>query len=140
MTVSVVALYTRLPDLNPSEFKRYIEEVHMPIIKKCMGEHYPIAFSRKYVEVVESGAGDRMGASGASKKNADPAAPVVLLGPPGEVGWDMMAELIFRDELHLQQAFATMNSDDGQALKDDEENFSLPHLLKVILMSESTTA
>jgi hypothetical protein len=33
-----------------------------------------------------------------------------------------------------------MNSDAGQAMKDDEENFSLPHLLHVILMSESTDA
>jgi hypothetical protein len=138
MTVSVIALYTRLPDLSPAEFKRYIEEDHMPMIKKCMGEHFPVTFSRKYIERVESGAGDRLGVSGASKKNADPTAPVVLVG--GQVGWDMMAELIFRDQLHLQQCYASMNSEAGQAMKDDEDNFSLPHLLHVILMSESTDA
>jgi hypothetical protein len=141
MTVSVVAFYTRLPEITPAEFKRYMEEDHMPKVKKCMGEHYPLSYSRKYVELVESGAGDRLGASsGATKKHADPMAPVVLVGNPSEVGWDMMAELIFRDELHLQQCYATMNSDDGQIMKDDEDNFTLPHLLKVVLMSETTEA
>jgi hypothetical protein len=141
MTVSVVAFYTRLPEITPAEFKRYMEEDHMPKVKKCMGEHYPLSYSRKYVERVESGAGDRLGASsGATKKHADPMAPVVLVGNPSEIGWDMMAELIFRDELHLQQCYATMNSDDGQIMKDDEENFTQPQLLKVVLMSETTEA
>lgn len=50
---------------------------------------------------------------------------------------DMMGEMIFRDELHLQQCLAVVNSMEGQRIKDDEENFTIPHLLKVALIGES---
>jgi hypothetical protein len=109
MTVSVIVMYTRRPDISPAEFRRYMEEIHMPIQKSVMGEYYPLSFPRKYIARVESGAGDRLGASSSSRKHADPAAPVVLVGAPAEIGWDMMGEMIFRDELHLQQCYATIN-------------------------------
>jgi hypothetical protein len=44
--------------------------------------------------------------------------------------------MIFRDELHMQQCLAAMNSMDGQRVKDDEENFTESHLLKVVLVGE----
>jgi hypothetical protein len=109
MTVSVIVLYTRRPDISPAEFKRYIEEVHMPIQKEVMGEYYPLSFPRKYLARIDSGAGDRLGAPSASRRHGDPTSPVVLVGSPDQLGWDMMGEMIFRDELHLQQCYATIN-------------------------------
>lgn len=49
---------------------------------------------------------------------------------------DMVREMIFRDELHMQQCLAAMNSDPGQLVKDDEENFTASHLLQVILVGD----
>jgi hypothetical protein len=59
---------------------------------------------------------------------------------PEDFGWDMIGEFIFRDELHLQQGYATINSDDGQRVKDDEENFTIPQLFKVIVLDQITAA
>lgn len=117
-----------------------MEDVHVPIQKEVMGEHYPISHPRRYVARIESGAGDRLGAPSASKKTGDHASPVVLVGTPEELGWDLLAEMIFRDELHLQQCYATINSLDGQRMKDDEENFTETSQLKVVLMSENTSS
>jgi len=140
MPTSITVFYTRRPDLSPTEFKAHMESVHVPLIKKLMGAHYPTTYLRHYVQRVESGAGDRLGASSASRKNAESAAPVVLVGTPGDLDWDMMGELIFRDELHLQQGFALLNSSGGQEMRDDEENFTVPTQLRVILMGETITA
>lgn len=137
MVVSVIALYTRRSDVDPEDFKRYMEDKHLPLLKQVLGDHYPASFPRRYVQRVESGAGDRLGAQSASKKTSDPTGPVVLVGAPEDLGWDMWGELIFRDELHMQQCYAAMNSLEGQQVKDDEENFTVPHLLKVVLVGES---
>jgi hypothetical protein len=137
MVVSVLLLYTRRSDIGPEEFKRYMEDKHLPLMKQVLGDHYPASFPRRYLQRIESGAGDRLGTPSASKKTGDPAGPVVLVGAPEELGWDMWGEMVFRDELHMMQCYAAMNSLEGQAVKDDEENFTDPHLLKVVLVGES---
>jgi hypothetical protein len=140
MPLSVLIFYTRRPDFTPAQFKSYMEEIHVPILKEIMGGHYPTTYTRRYVERVGSGAGDRLGASVASRRNSLPDAPVVLVGLPQDLGWDMMGELLYFDQLHLQQSLATINSDSAQRVKDDEENFTIPHLFRVVLMGESTDA
>jgi hypothetical protein len=140
MTVSVICLYARRADISPAEFQRYMEEVHVPIQKEVMGEHYPISYPRRYVARIESGAGDRLGAPSASRKTGNPASPVVLVGSPEDLGWDLLAEMVFRDELHMQQCYAAINTLNGQKMKDDEENFTETSQLKVVLMSENTTS
>lgn len=115
-----------------------MEEVHVPIQKEVMGELYPISHPRRYVARIESGAGDRLGAPSASRKTGNPASPVVLVGSPEDLGWDLLAEMVYRDELHMQQCYALINSLDGQRMKDDEENFTETSQLKVVLMSENT--
>jgi hypothetical protein len=136
MPISVLAYYTRRPDFSPAEFRRYMEEVHIPILKDVMGVHYPTSYPRRYPLRTNSGLGKRLGVSSIT----DAATPVVLVGLPEDFGWDMIGEFIFRDELHLQQGYATINSDDGQRVKDDEENFTIPHLFKVIVLDEITAA
>ncbi|KAF2027051.1 hypothetical protein EK21DRAFT_102805 [Setomelanomma holmii] len=126
MPLSVMVFYTRRPDFSPERFKTYMEQQHIAILKEVMGVHYPLKYPRRYVECVESGVGDRLGAPVASRRNGDPADPVVLVGSPKDLGWDMMGEMIFRDELHLQRGLAKVNSVDRQRVKDDEENFTIP--------------
>lgn len=117
-----------------------MESTHVPLVAEVMGAHYPITFTRRYVERVGSGAGDRLGAPAASRKNAEPTAPVLLVGSPSEHNWDMQGELTFRDELHLQQCFTLLNTETGQAVKDDEENFTIPNAFTVILIGETVSA
>jgi hypothetical protein len=85
MTNSVIVQYTRLPEISPDEFKRYMEEQHIPLMKDALGVHFPISYPRRYIARVESGAGDRLGL----QRHSDPTAPVVLIGLPEELGFDM---------------------------------------------------
>lgn len=71
---------------------------HVPLLKKAMGVHYPQTYNMRYVVRVNSGTGDRLGATTANTRTAGPDAPVVLIGSPGDLGWDAMGEMIFRDE------------------------------------------
>jgi hypothetical protein len=117
-----------------------MEDVHIPLMKQALGDHFPSSYPRRYVARVESGAGDRLGVSGASRKHGNPTAPVVLVGSPDEWAWDMMGEMMFRDELHMQQCYAMMNGLEGQRVKDDEENFTETEQLRVVLVGRSIAA
>lgn len=139
MPVSVLVFYTRRPDFTPAQFKAYMEDSHVPLIKEVMEPHFPLTYTLRYVVRVESGAGDRLGLPTASKKRADPDAPVVLVGSAGDLEWDAMGEMIFRDELHVQQGLATINSPNGQRVKEDEEVFTIPEKLRVVLVGDSKT-
>lgn len=101
MPLSVLLFYTRRPDITPSQFQRYMEDIHVPLIKEVMGLHFPQIYSMRYVVRVESGAGDRLGAPIASRNRAHADTPVVLVGSPDDLGWDAMGEMIFRDEYVL---------------------------------------
>lgn len=137
MAVSVLVFYTRRSDLTPAEFKDYMENQHVPLMKEVMGIHFPTSYVRRYVQRVESGAGDRLGAPSSSRRSSEPSAPVVLVGSPGDFGWDMMGEMVYQDELHMQQCYAQINSVEGQKMKDDEENFTDVEQLKVVLIGET---
>ncbi|KAI8941533.1 hypothetical protein NX059_002749 [Plenodomus lindquistii] len=137
MPQSVLVFYTRRPELTPAEFEAYMENHHVPIVKEVMGPHFPQSYIMRYAVRVETGAGDRLGATMSSKKRANAEAPVVLVGSPGELGWDAMGEWVFRDELHVQQGMAAINSPDGQKMKEDEEVFTLTDRLRVVLVGES---
>jgi hypothetical protein len=140
MSCSVIVLYKRRSDVSPSDFQKYMEDVHIPLMKEALGDQFPSSYPRRYVARIESGAGDRLGAPAASRKHGNPTAPVVLVGAPDDWAWDMMGEMMFRDELHMQQCYAMMNGLDGQRVKDDEENFTETQQLRVVLVGQSIAA
>lgn len=109
-------------------------ENHVPLVKEVMGSQYPVSYTMRFVVRVSTGAGDRLGATMSSKSRADGDAPVVLLGSPQEVDWDAYGEMVFRDELHLQQALALLDTPGGQRVREDEANFSISDKLRVVLM------
>lgn len=91
-----------------------------------------------YVERVKTGAGDRLGAVTSMTGRADPNDPVVVIGVPSELGWDAVGTMIFRDELHLQQALAIMETGGGERIKEDEDLFALVDKTKVVVMGQTT--
>ncbi|KAF2127785.1 hypothetical protein P153DRAFT_387519 [Dothidotthia symphoricarpi CBS 119687] len=137
MTISLKCFYTRLPTFSPAEFKDYMETVHVGIWKEVMGPHYPETWILRYVERAESGIGDRLGISIGSEKN-DPTAPVLIIGTPSELEWDVVGEMVFKDMLHLQQALAVINTPEGQKIKDDEERFTDAGKFQVVVMGATT--
>lgn len=113
-----------------------MENEYVPLVKRTLGEFGPQTVTLRYVERAGTGAGDRFGASMSSKSRNSPEAPVVLVGAPTDVAWDCQCEMIFRDELQLQQAYALINSEAGQAVKDEEEAFTDIEQMHVVLMEK----
>jgi hypothetical protein len=136
MPLTVLLFYTRLPEISPADFKAHMQDIYLPLIKTTFGCHQPTHIRVQFVERASSGAGDRLGAHTASKTRNPPDAPVVLVGQPADLGWDAMCEMTFQDELGLQQCLAIANGDEGQAIKEDEERFSVADQLRVVLMGQ----
>jgi hypothetical protein len=134
MAISVLCFYTRRPEITPEYFQSYMEEHHLPLIKKIFEIHPPQSYKLRYPVRVKTGAGDRLGAVTSRTGRADPDAPVVIVGSPQEMDWDALGEMIFRDELHIQQCLSMMNGPEGQRIKDDEETIAIPEKTRVILM------
>jgi hypothetical protein len=139
MPISVLCVYLRRPEVTPEHFQSYMEKSHVPLIKEVFEMHPPQSFKLRYVVRVKTGAGDRMGAVTSSRARADPDAPVVLIGSPQDVDWDAIGEMVFRDELHLQQCLSVMNGPGGQRIKEDEETIAITEKTRVILLNGETT-
>ena len=60
-----------------------------------------------------------------------------LVGYPKDLGWDAMVEMSFKDDLHLMQGYAATNSEEGQKIRDAEDEFTVPDAMKVVLMDRS---
>ncbi|KAF1927001.1 uncharacterized protein M421DRAFT_6558 [Didymella exigua CBS 183.55] len=131
---AILVFYTRRPDFTPAQFREYMESKYIPIIKEVFGPLAPVLTTVRYVERCGSGFGDRLGATLASKHRNDENAPVVLVGYPKDLGWDAMVEMSFKDDLHLMQCYAASNSAEAQRMKDAEEEFTIPEVMKVVLM------
>jgi hypothetical protein len=137
MALTILMFYTRRHDFTPAEFREHLEKKYLPIVKEVMGPHVPEVTTLRYVERCGSGFGDRLGAILASKYRNDKDAPVLLVGYPKDLGWDAMVEMSFKDDLHLMQGYAATNSAAGQRIRDAEEEFTVPDLMKVVLMGRT---
>lgn len=138
MSLSVLLFYKRRSDFTPEQFKAHMENEYLPLLKTTMGPHFPQSLTLRYVERVQSGAGDRFGATMSSKYRNPPEAPVVLVGSPSDVTWDCQCEMIFRDDLQLQQGYAVINSEAGQAVRDEEERFTDTEQMRIVLMEKKS--
>lgn len=138
MALTILLFYTRRPDFTPAEFREHMETRYLPIVKEVMDPHIPETTTLRYVQRCGSGLGDRLGATLASKYRNDPNAPVLLVGYPKDLGWDAMVEMCFKDDLHLMQCYAATNSEEGQRIRDAEEEFTVPDAMKVVLMDRAT--
>ncbi|KAF2245784.1 hypothetical protein BU26DRAFT_607961 [Trematosphaeria pertusa] len=138
MTYLIVLFAYRKPGMSPSEFREYCETTHVPFLKSLLGSVAPIEYTRNYIARVDSGAGERMGLSHLSPKFADGNTPVVLIGNPEDVTWDVMSEMRFRDELHFQQFFALINEPEvAEKIAEDEGRFCDTEKLKTVVIGET---
>ncbi|KAJ4400711.1 hypothetical protein N0V91_008452 [Didymella pomorum] len=122
MALAILMFYARRPDFTPAQFREHIESKYLPIVKKVMGPHIPVMTTL------------RLGATLASKYRNDENAPVLLVGYPKDLEWDVMVEMSFKDDLHLMQGYAATNSAEGQRIRDVKEEFTVPDAMKVVLM------
>lgn len=136
MSLAVLLFYKRRSDFTVEQFKTHMENTYLPLLKTTMGEHFPQSVTLRYVERAGTGAGDRFGATMSSKYRNPEDAPVVLVGSPSDVAWDCQCEMIFRDDLQLQQGYAVINSEAGQVVKEEEEAFTDIEQMRIVLMEK----
>lgn len=134
MAILALLFYKRRADVSPAEFERYMIENHIPLLMEVMEQHSPQSYTVRFVARVSTGVGDRLGATTSSTSRAEGDAPVTLIGSPEDIAWDAQGEMVFRDELHLQQALALMDTPGGQRVKEDEGTFTESDKLSVVLM------
>ncbi|PLB54863.1 hypothetical protein P170DRAFT_432432 [Aspergillus steynii IBT 23096] len=107
---TILAFFSRKPDLTSDEFKAYYETTHMPLIKDIAGIHFPITHKRFYT-------------------------PRILVGDPADLQVDVYAELTFRDIEHLNAFKGTLIAD-AERLAEDEERFLDRKKIRVVMVDE----
>ncbi|KAI6080829.1 hypothetical protein F4821DRAFT_265511 [Hypoxylon rubiginosum] len=116
MVTRVLMLIYRKPDLNPEQFRKHYEEIHMPLTKDLAGETFPLSHTRRYIPRPTP-------APDASSGTGEYPA-IVLGGNPADVGVDCVTELIFRDKEHMQSYFVLPDAPGAAAkLEEEAENF-----------------
>lgn len=137
MPYRILIFVTRKEGITPAQFRQHLEDEHIPKFVKTIAPHAPLEVTCHYLARVESGSGERIGATNASRKNAEGSAPVVLIGTPADFTWDALCEVKFRDELHFQQYFARLNEPEI-AEKLGEDEFADPAQSKVVVVGGTT--
>lgn len=88
--VVLAAIQTRHPTLTPDQYAHHYDNVHIPLLKRFVGDEFPVSHSRYYLRR-GSGAPDF--------------APLVVMGADALDGQDVdsVAIVVFRDEDHYKR-------------------------------------
>ncbi|KAI0835770.1 hypothetical protein F5Y06DRAFT_275337 [Hypoxylon sp. FL0890] len=117
MTIRVLMLVYRRPDLTPEQFRKHYEEIHMPLTREIAGDTFPISHIRRYIP--------RSASSQNSSDGKEQYPAIVAGGNPADVQVDCVTELIFRDKEHLQSYFEMPHAPGAAArLEAEAENFA----------------
>lgn len=112
---------TRKAGTTRSAFYTHNETIYAPLLQKAAGKVHPLSWNRQYhVDDAEC-------PTGLSR---------ALIGGSADEGmdWDCMGEMVFEDELHLQQFITFMHSDDALEVLAEEEKFVELGLTKLVVM------
>jgi uncharacterized protein (TIGR02118 family) len=115
--IKIVALIKRRSDLTLEEFCTYYEQQHAPLFVRSI----PAAVSDAIIHYVQNHA-IRLGGS-----STDPA-------------YDCVTEIGFEDVAGMRRWTEWYLGDEGQVLRDDEENFMDPRQRIVIVTDERRPA
>ncbi|KAK5944706.1 hypothetical protein PMZ80_001906 [Knufia obscura] len=98
MPNKLLILAVRKEGMTPAAFKDYYETVHIPLMKQLSGDKFPVSHHRRYSS---------------------------RTGAPGEnVPYDAVAEIVYRDQEHMQAHSALLGSEENQQkVMEDCMNF-----------------
>ena len=120
--VVLVTVATRKEGVTRAEFYKHTETYYAPLLEQNAGKVHPLAWNRLY-HVDESEA-----PIGLSR---------VLIGSDSAddvFDWDCKGEMVFADELHLQQFITFMHSEEALFVLAEEEKFADPTKTKLLVM------
>lgn len=103
----------RLPSLTPDEFRNYVEENHVPLVKSLLGRHHPLTHTRYYTNK-ESG---------------------YVMGSVSTDDPDLIAVIEYESQDAMKESMR-LRSADGvrEVIQADEDRFMVRERVKVIVL------
>jgi len=98
----LLVLTARRPDLTPDQFKHHYENVHIPLLRRLLGDAFPLTQERNY-----------------TPRSADGSVEALIGG--GDLAYDCVTVSVFADGEHLQRAVAESNDPRKKVKREEDE-------------------
>lgn len=93
---------TRRQDFTPDQYKHHYENVHIPLLRRLLGDAFPLTQERHYIP-----------------RSAD--GSLETLVGSGDLAYDCITISVFADGEHLQRAVAESNDPKKKAEREEDE-------------------
>lgn len=105
----VLMIGRRKHGITPEQYRDHYENVHIPLMRKLMGDTFPLAHVRHYVH-----------------RDDLPKFPAaVFIGGQSDFEFDALAVLTYRDKAHFDANWAFFEDEESRAMiENDEKKFS----------------
>ncbi|KAJ4243854.1 hypothetical protein NW762_014734 [Fusarium torreyae] len=125
MTFTVLLFASRKKGLAPAQFKDYLENTHIPLLKQTFGPLFPISHTRRYLD----------------RANEEPYDATVLVGTQDQFTYDVVSELVFAEKADFEAFFAKYKDPEvAPIIQEDEKDFlDASNMTAVILGKTCTT-
>lgn len=98
----LLVLTARRQDLTPDQYKHHYENVHIPLLRRLLGDAFPMTQERHYIPRSPDGSLE------------------TLIGS-GDLAYDCITISVFADGEHLQRAVAESNDPEKKAEREEDE-------------------
>lgn len=113
--VTALLFCYRLPDVDPKQFRDYIEQTHAPLVKSLLGDKHPSTHTRYY-----------------TNKDAG-----FTIGSPSADDADLIAIITFESQEAMKESVAARRADGvRETIEADEAKFMDRSKVKVIVVGD----
>ena len=135
MSVRVLIYAYRKPGVSLEDFKKHYEE-HVNLIKKLVGDEFPLSHKRHYIARNVISSSDEGKYIAVTERNATTPA-LVFAGHQSDFDFDAYAELTFASQEALQVFTAKVQAPEAAAqLAADEEKFLDRSKLSIAMLGD----
>ena len=119
MPYNILVFTPRKPDISHADFKQHFETIHMPMLQRYGGEHFPKHHKRHYLQFSESNQ------------------LTVLRGHKSVCNFDAISEISFDDEAAFHAFMAALKVEEAsKTLREDEKKFCDSERLTVVVVGD----
>jgi len=119
MPYNILVFNPRKPDISHADFKQHLETIHMPLLQRYGGEHFPKHHKRHYLQF---SAIDQ---------------PTILRGDNSVCNFDAISEVSFDDEAAFHAFMAALKIEEAsKILREDEKKFCDCERLTVVVVGD----